>query len=119
MVADSTTWTAKTTGISDNLQCITAKNANNEDALIIANNDQITLSTDPEADSPTWSDPVDVGRAGETLINLHVHRDTLLVGKTSGLWQYDTSGDGEFVNVEPSVGILGDEFKYRNMASLG
>ena len=116
---NTTTWTAKTTAISDNLQCITAKNANGDDALIIANNDQITISVDPEADSPTWSDPVDVGRAGETLINLHVHRDTLLVGKTSGLWQYDTSGDGEFVNVEPSVGILGDEFKYRNMASLG
>ena len=108
----------KDSPLSGIVNCIRAKSAAGTFVLVMANDDDMRVSSNPGAATPVWSDALAVGPAGGTLVSLALAKDTLYIGKSTGLWQYDTSGDGEFVNLEPEIGFTTSELRYRSMVGF-
>ena len=107
------------TGMTGDCMMIRSRNAADAFALVCVNNDYVSLSTGPSASSPVWSVVVGVGDIGAKLLSLKAIRDVLYIGKTNGLWYYDTANQGNFVNIEPQIGTDDETERYRSLASFG
>ena len=96
-----------------------ARNADGGYSLVAVDDNGVALSSDPHAQSATWSTAEAVGEPGAKLLSLKTIRDVLYIGKTNGLWYYDTSGEGNFVNIEPQIGTGEETERYRSLESFG
>ena len=118
-------FTASTTAGSDKYAIHWAKARNASGALVLWKSETastVANTVTPENGGAAWTAPIQVGEANYPITGLYGHFDSLIVGKSDGLWAYvrwdenSSSGDGLFADI---TGGQFDRFPSTNNFSKG